>query len=66
IKKEVILMSQDFKDELKELKKEEVEGKEEKLSYFEYWLLMGMEELLEKVDSIDVEITAIKEIIKIK
>jgi hypothetical protein len=59
-------MSQDFKDELKELKKEEVEGKEEKLSYFEYWLLMGMEELLEKVDSIDVEITAIKEIIKIK
>ena len=59
-------MSQDFKDELKELKKEEVEGKEEKLSYFEYWLLMGMEELLEKVDSIDVEITAIKEITKIK
>ena len=59
-------MSQDFKDELKERKKEEVEGKEEKLSYFEYWLLMGMEELLEKVDSIDVEITAIKEIIKVK
>ena len=41
-------MSQEFRDELKDHKKEE----EEKLSYFEYWQLMGMEDLLEKMDEL--------------
>ena len=40
-------MSQEFKDELKELKEN---GKLK--SDFEYWQLMGMEELLEKMDNL--------------
>ena len=40
-------MSQEFKDALKELKEN---GKLK--SDFEYWQLMGMEELLEKMDNL--------------
>jgi len=40
-------MSQEFKDELKELKEN---GKLK--SDFEYWQLMGMEELSEKMDEL--------------
>ncbi len=39
-------MSQEFKDELKDLKEKG------ELSYFEYWQLMGIEELLEKMDEL--------------
>ena len=43
-------MSQKFKDDLKDLKEKG------ELSYFEYWQLMGMDELSEKMDNIILEL----------